>query len=179
MSDYAQTAYDSGGYGQGPFDQLFSALVPVLASGLVLAIPGGMAVFLTILHVTFWRRDNRAMGGEAFSHREIKAKVLTWGRVYGVGTVAVMQGLVEFLLRQELSWYLRGCMVVVALVATGPVSRFAFDWIRGYAAGKAEDGSRRWLRIYNYLTVEHAKAANGTDDTFFIQREDTTEPKKP
>lgn len=170
------TAY-APAYGQGPFEQLFSQVVPALGTLLIMAIPGVAAMACTIVHVTFWRRDNRAAGLAPFSHTAIRDKVYWWGRIYGVGSVAVMQGTVEYLLRHEMSWTMRGSMLVIAVVATGPASRLLFDIIRGHAAAKVEAGKNGWWRrVYDYLTVQHPEPGEDNDDTL-RPRGDVTEPK--
>ncbi len=153
-------------YGQGPFEQLFSLLVPAIGKLLILALPGVAAITATIVHVTFWRRDNRAMGAAPFSHVAIRDKVYWWGRVYGVGAVAVMQGTVELLLGQVLSWPMRVSSVALALVVTGPAARLTFDILRGHAGARVEAGRNGWWRrVYDYLTVQHPGPGEDNDDT--------------
>ncbi len=182
MSDYAQSAaYGGASYGQGPWDQLLSQVLPAMGTLLIMAIPGIAAIAVTIVHVTFWRRDNRAMGRPPFDHEEIRDKVYFWGRVYGVGCVAVMQGTVEYLLRYQMPWFQRGCMVVIALTVTGFFARLTFDIIRAHAAAKVEAGRNGWWRrVYQYLTVRHPKPGEADDDTFpYLAQgaDDPTEPK--
>ncbi len=163
---------------QGFVSGVLSGLVKPAITIIIVCLPAMLAIPMTILHVTFWRRDNRAAGGEAFNQLEIRDKVYFWGRIYGVGSVLLLQGLVEMLLGTPFSWYMRGSLVVVGFACTGFAARVAFDFIRGHAASKAEKGSRRWRRIYNYLTVKHKKAADGTDDTFFIDPDKTPTPNR-
>lgn len=176
------TMYGSyGGGGSGPWSQLLSQVLPALGTLLIMAIPGIAAIAVTIVHVTFWRRDNRAMGNAPFNHEDIRDKVYFWGRVWGVGCVAVMQGTVEYLLRYQMPWVQRGCMVIIALFVTGFAARLTFDIIRGHAAAKVEAGKNGWWRrVYQYLTVRHPKPGEADDDTFYIAQgalEDPTEPK--
>ena len=148
---------------------LFKELVPVIATLIVIAIPAFMSIPMTILHVTFWRRDNRAVGNEPYTHIQIRDKVYKYGRIYGVSSVVLLQGLVEMLLKEPFSWWLRVCLVVIAFGATGFIARISFDILRARAAIQAGKGSERWSRVYKYITVDHVKAANGTDDTFHVR----------
>lgn len=135
---------------------LLSLLVPVAATLLITAIPGFMAIFSTMIHVNFWRRDNRASGGQPYSHNEIRDKVYLWGKIYGGSSVILLQGLVEMLLKQEFNWYMRGSLLVVGLFATGPVTRVIFDLLKVYAEDKGQT-SKHWAWIYNYIAVHHRK----------------------
>jgi hypothetical protein len=140
---------------------------------MITAIPGAMAIFFTCLHVTFWRRDNRSSGEPPFNHVQIRDKVYMWGRIYGVGAVILLQSLVEMLLKTEFTWWMRACLLGVALAATGPATRIAFDILRGYAAEKGRK-KRGWRRVYDYITVEHPKPGQDTD-TLLYRDDDPTQ----
>ena len=161
---YAQTA---------ALGEFLSGLVPVAVILAVTAIPAAIAIPATILHTLFWRRDNRDDGGEPFTKKEIRQKTYRMGRVYGVGAVILLQGLVELLLgvlnaEIMLTWYIRGGLVALAFFTTGFASRLTYDILRGRAATKAAAGDDWWRRVYNYLTVKHVKAPDGSDDTFLV-----------
>lgn len=118
----------------------------------VIFLPGVVAVSLTIIWVTVWRRENRDNQCPPYNSKTIKDYTIKWGAIFGLVSQLGLQRLVATLSGIPLLWEL----VPLGMAITGIVSMGVYEALKAYAY------RRKWYRLFSWLSVKHVPGYHNT-----------------
>jgi len=152
--------------------------IPPWQFGLILIMPGVVAVTLTIV----WMRYQRVFAQDerkTYTKREWFKLTLYAGAVFGVISQAGLQGVINYLTGMPIMWELLGLAVLI----TGIASAGAYEVIRWRLAIKIKKGDTDLIPAYNWISAKPEEKDPDTGDdmghlTRFMQPEDPTERKQ-
>lgn len=167
---------------QAIFTPVASGGIPAWQFGLILIMPGIVAVSGTIIWIRF-QRVFALEEGRHLTRRQWFRRTLAVGAIAGVGAQCGMQGVIQYLTGMQIMW---GWVVTAALI-TGLASVLVYELLRWWTYKKYKAGDESYGQIYEWLSLKRVTGEHMEADDLTVFRpdgapvdfdtEDKTDPK--